>query len=131
MLELQLDACRRIDLERLRTLVTADSMLLIRQAATGEAPLLTAHARHGGVSVSWPGQPRWRRITAAHPLETADLLLVHRAAPWRIAWTVMANTQLHAAPAAKGLARPEISLNRGDGPAFADAGWASAPVAAQ
>ena len=74
MLEDLLDARRRNDLERVRTLVTADPTLLTRQVATGETPL-----PRGG----------------SH--EIADLLLSHRAAPRRIARNVMANTLLHAA----------------------------------
>ena len=74
MLEDLLDACRRNDLERVPTLVTADPTLLTRQAATGETPLL-----RGG------------------SLEIADLRLSHRAAPRRIARNAMANTPFHAA----------------------------------
>jgi len=128
MLEHQLDACRRNDLERVRALVTADSTLLIRQAATGETPPPTA--RDGGMAVSWRGQPHWRRTAAVHSLG-ADSLLIHRAAPRRIARTVMANTPLHAAPAANRLARPELSLNSRYGPADSDTRWASGQVAAQ
>jgi hypothetical protein len=80
MLEDLLDACRRNDLERVLTLVTADPTLLTRRAATGETPLLT-----GG------------------SLGTADLLLAHRAGTRRIARNVMANTPLHAALAARRL----------------------------
>lgn len=80
MLEDLLDACRRTDLERVPTLVTADPTLLTRQAATGETPLL-----RGG------------------SLETADWPLYHRAVPRRIARTAMANTPLHAALAASRL----------------------------
>ncbi len=43
----------------------------------------------------------------------------------------MANILLHAAPAARRLARPELSLTRGHGPASADTGWAPGQVAAQ
>jgi hypothetical protein len=85
MLEDLLDACRRTDLERVRTLVTADPTLLTRQAATGETPLL-----RGG------------------SLETADLLLSHRAAPRRIARNVMSNTPLHAALADRWLSAGQL-----------------------
>jgi hypothetical protein len=131
MLEHQLDACRRNDLERVRALVTADSTLLIRQAATGKTPPPTARARDGGMAVSWRGQPHWRRTAAVHSLDTADLLLIHRAAPRRIARTVMANTPLQAAPAANRLARPELSLNGRHGPADPDTRRVSGQVAAQ
>jgi hypothetical protein len=117
MLEDLLDACRRNDLERVPTLVTADPTLLTRQAATGETPLLTAHVRRSGVSVSLLGDQHWHRGAAGGPLETAELLLAHRADPRRIARNVMANTSLHAAPTAMRLVWLELLPDCGDDPA--------------
>ncbi|MGH7593082.1 MAG: ankyrin repeat domain-containing protein [Gemmatimonadales bacterium] len=61
MLEDLLDACRRNDLERVQTLVTADPTLLTRQAATGETPLLTALYYRSGETASWLGELQWPR----------------------------------------------------------------------
>jgi ankyrin repeat protein len=61
MLEDLLDACRRNDLERVQTLVTADPTLLTRQAATGETPLLTALYHRSGETTSWLSEQRWLR----------------------------------------------------------------------
>jgi ankyrin repeat protein len=61
MLEDLLDACRRNDLERVRTLVTADPTLLSRQASTGETPLLAALYHRSGTTVSWLSEQRWPR----------------------------------------------------------------------
>ena len=62
MLEDLLEACRRNDLERVQSLVTADPILLTRQAATGETPLLTALGHRSRETVSWLGG-RCRRRT--------------------------------------------------------------------
>ena len=59
MFEDLLDACRRNDLERVRSLVTADPTLLTRQAATGETPLLAALYHRSGETASWLGEQRW------------------------------------------------------------------------
>lgn len=61
MLEDLLDACRRNDLERVRTLVTADPTLLSRQASTGETPLLAALYHRSGATVSWLREQHWPR----------------------------------------------------------------------
>ena len=61
MLDDLLDACRRNDLERVRTLVTADPTLLTRQAPTGETPLLAALYHRSSETVSWLGEQRWPR----------------------------------------------------------------------
>ena len=61
MLDDLLDACRRNDLERVRSLVTADPKLLTRQAATGETPLLTALYHRSRETASWLGEQRWPR----------------------------------------------------------------------
>ena len=55
MLEELLEACRRNDLERVQSLVTADPTLLTRQAATGETPLLTALYHRSRETASWLG----------------------------------------------------------------------------
>lgn len=116
MLEDLLDACRRNDLERVPTLVTADPTLLTRQAATGETPLLMAQVGRSGVSGSLLGDQHWHRGAAGGRLETSDLLLPHRAATRRIARNVMANNLLHAASAVRWLPCPELPLDCCDDP---------------
>lgn len=61
MLDELLEACRRNDLERVQSLVTADPTLLTRQAVTGETPLLTALYHRSGEAASWLGEQRWPR----------------------------------------------------------------------
>lgn len=61
MLEDLLEACRRNDLERVQSLVTADPTLLIRQADSGETPLLTALYHRSRETASWLGSQRWKR----------------------------------------------------------------------
>ena len=61
MLDELLDACRRNDLERVKSLVTADPTLLHRQGATGETPLLTALYHRSGETTAWLGEQRWPR----------------------------------------------------------------------
>lgn len=56
-----LDACRRNDLERVRSLVAADPTLLIRQAPTGETPLLAALYGGSGEAVGWLMGQKWLR----------------------------------------------------------------------
>ena len=61
MLEDLLEACRRNDLERVQSLVTADPTLLIRQAESGETPLLTALYHRSRETASWLATQRWNR----------------------------------------------------------------------
>jgi uncharacterized protein len=61
MLEELLEACRRNDLERVQSLVTADPTLLTRQAATGETPLLTALYHRSRETASWLADQAWSR----------------------------------------------------------------------
>jgi ankyrin repeat protein len=61
MLEELLEACRRNDLERVQSLVTADPTLLTRQAATGETPLLTALYHRSRETASWLRDQEWPR----------------------------------------------------------------------
>jgi len=61
MLEELLEACRRNDLERVQSLVTANPTLLTRQAATGETPLLTALYHRSRETASWLGSQGWPR----------------------------------------------------------------------
>ena len=61
MLDDLLDACRRNDLERVQSLVTADPKLLTRQATTGETPLLTALYHRSRETAAWLGEQRWPR----------------------------------------------------------------------
>jgi ankyrin repeat protein len=75
MLEDLLEACRRNDLERVQSLVTADPTLLTRQAATGETPLLTALYHRSRETVSWLGGQRWpRTVFEAAALNDTDRL---------------------------------------------------------
>lgn len=53
MLDDLLDACRRNDLERVRSLVTADPTLLLRQSPSGETPLLAALYARSGETACW------------------------------------------------------------------------------
>jgi ankyrin repeat protein len=59
MLEELLEACRRNDLARVQSLVTADPTLLIRQATTGETPLLAALYHRSKETVSWLAGQEW------------------------------------------------------------------------
>ena len=61
MLEELLEACRRNDLERAQSLVTADPTLLTRQALTGETPLLTALYHRSRETASWLDTQHWPR----------------------------------------------------------------------
>ena len=61
MLDDLLDACRRNDLERVQSLVTADPTLLTRQATTGETPLLAALYHRSGEATSWLAGQQWPR----------------------------------------------------------------------
>ena len=61
MLDDLLEACRRNDLERVQSLVTADPTLLTRQAPTGETPLLAALYYRSGETVSWLRTQQWPR----------------------------------------------------------------------
>jgi hypothetical protein len=131
MLEYLLDACRRNDLEREPTLVTADPKMLIRQAATGETSLLTAQAGRSGVSASWRVERHEYRTIADGWLETGDSLLSHRAAGRRIARNVMTKSLIRSAPAARRFARPALPLDCGDHPAPACIRRAPSQVAAQ
>ena len=75
MFEDLLDACRRNDLERVQALVTADPILLTRQAATGETPLLTALYHRSKETVSWLGCQSWSRtVFEAAALNDTDRL---------------------------------------------------------
>lgn len=85
MLEDLLEACRRNDLERVQSLVTADPTLLTRQAATGETPLLAALYHRSRECVSWLRGRRWPRsaFEAAALNDTdrlAEILAVDRGA---------------------------------------------------
>jgi uncharacterized protein len=61
MLDELLDACRRNDLERVKSLVTADPTLLHRQGPAGETPLLAALYHRSGETTAWLGAQRWPR----------------------------------------------------------------------
>ena len=61
MFEDLLEACRRNDLERVQSLVTADPPLLTRQAGTGETPLLAALYHRSRETASWLGGKPWPR----------------------------------------------------------------------
>ena len=56
-----LEACRRNDLERVRSLVTADPTLLNRHAATGETALLAALYHRSRETVDWLRSREWNR----------------------------------------------------------------------
>ena len=56
-----LDACRRNDLERVRSLVAADPTLLMCQAPSGETPLLTALYAKSGETACWLTGQSWPR----------------------------------------------------------------------
>ncbi len=56
-----LDACRRNDLERVSSLVAADPTMLLRQAPSGETPLLTAVYAGSGETVRWLSGQSWPR----------------------------------------------------------------------
>lgn len=56
-----LDACRRNDLERVRSLVAADPTLMTHQAPTGETPLLAALYASSGDAVNWLLGQSWPR----------------------------------------------------------------------
>ncbi|MEP6590679.1 MAG: ankyrin repeat domain-containing protein [Gemmatimonadota bacterium] len=61
MLDDLLDACRRNDLERVRSLVTADPTLLLRQSPSGESPLLAALYARSGETACWLTGQSWPR----------------------------------------------------------------------
>lgn len=56
-----LDACRRNDLERVRSLVAADPTLMKHQAPTGETPLLAALYAGSGETTTWLLGQSWPR----------------------------------------------------------------------
>ncbi|MGH7582579.1 MAG: ankyrin repeat domain-containing protein, partial [Gemmatimonadales bacterium] len=74
-----LDACRRNDLERVESLVTADPTLLNRHAATGETALLAALYHRSHDVVAWLRPRRWNRTVfeaaAIDDVETMTTLL--------------------------------------------------------
>ena len=75
MLEELLEACRRNDLERVQSLVTADPTLLTRQAPTGETPLLTALYHRSRETASWLASQGWpRTVFEAAASNDADRL---------------------------------------------------------
>ncbi len=75
MLDDLLEACRRNDLERVQSLVTADPTLLTRQTTTGETPLLAALYHRSGETTAWLGTQRWSRtIFEAAALDDAPRL---------------------------------------------------------
>lgn len=75
MLDDLLEACRRNDLERVQSLVTADPTLLTRQATTGETPLLTALYHRSRETASWLGSQSWpRTVFEAAAVNDADRL---------------------------------------------------------
>jgi uncharacterized protein len=55
------DACRRSDLDRVRSMVTADPLLLRQQASSGETPLLAALYHRGGEVACWLTGQSWPR----------------------------------------------------------------------
>lgn len=61
MLDDLLNACRQNDLERVRSLVAADPTLLLRQAPSGETPLLAALYSKSGETASWLTEQSWPR----------------------------------------------------------------------
>ncbi|MES2124201.1 MAG: ankyrin repeat domain-containing protein [Gemmatimonadota bacterium] len=61
MLDDLLDASRRNDLERVRSLVTADPTLLLRQSPSGETPLLAALYARSGETACWLAGQSWPR----------------------------------------------------------------------
>jgi len=61
MLDDLLNACRRNDLERVRSLVAADPTLLMRQAPSGETPLLAALYAKSGETACWLTGQSWPR----------------------------------------------------------------------
>lgn len=56
-----LDACRRNDFERVRPLVAADPTLMMRQASTGDTPLLSARRAGNGETTSRRAGQLWPR----------------------------------------------------------------------
>lgn len=75
MLEELLEACRRNDLQRVQSLVTADPTLLTRQAATGETPLLTTLYHRSVETKSWLMAQRWpRTVFKAAAIDDVDRL---------------------------------------------------------
>jgi ankyrin repeat protein len=79
MLEELLEACRRNDLERVQSLVTADPTLLTRQAPTGETPLLAALYHRSSETVTWLCGNEWPRTvfeaSAVDDVASLDALL--------------------------------------------------------
>lgn len=55
------DACRRNDLEQVRSLVQADPALLLQRAPTGETPLLLALYHRAGEVACWLTGQSWPR----------------------------------------------------------------------
>ena len=55
------DACRRNDLEQVRSLVQADPALLLQRAPTGETPLLAALYQRAGEVACWLTGQSWPR----------------------------------------------------------------------
>ncbi|HEY3935547.1 MAG TPA: ankyrin repeat domain-containing protein [Gemmatimonadales bacterium] len=100
MLEEILEACRRNDLERVQSLVTADPTLLTRQGATGETPLLTALYHRSGETVSWLSGQQWPRTVfeAAAIDDAARLEMILAADPGLVdTYAVDGWTPLHLA----------------------------------
>ncbi|MEO5797937.1 MAG: ankyrin repeat domain-containing protein [Gemmatimonadales bacterium] len=56
-----LDACRRNDLERVRSLVAADPTMLMHQTPSGETPLLAALYAGSGETTGWLRDQHWPR----------------------------------------------------------------------
>lgn len=61
MFDALLDACRRNDLERVRSLVAADPTQLMHQTPSGETPLLAALYAGAGDVVAWLRMQSWPR----------------------------------------------------------------------
>lgn len=116
MLDDLLDACRRNDLERVRTLVTADPTLLTRQAATGETPLLAALYHRSGEPASWLSGQRWpRSIFEAAAANDVDQLREILAADPAMTDTYSADgwTPLHLAGFFGSLGAAELLISHG------------------
>jgi ankyrin repeat protein len=76
MLDDLLEACRRNDLERVQSLVTADPTLLTRQGSSGETPLLTAIYHRSGETVAWLSQRPWpRTVFEAAAIDDAERVM--------------------------------------------------------
>ncbi len=100
MLDDLLEACRRNDLERVQSLVTADPTLLTRQASNGETPLLAAIYHRSGDSARWLAGQHWpRTIFEAAAVDDVDRLreLLTAGDAATDTWSVDGWTPLHLA----------------------------------